>query len=781
MSATEKLTRTPATNVERRLAAILHADVKGYGRLIGEDEPGTLRVLGAYLEKMRGLVQRHGGHAVGSRGDSLLAEFPSAVEAVQCAVEIQQELAASNADLPVTRRVEFRIGINLGEIVVEGEQIHGEGINIAVRLEGLAEAGGIFLSEVVYDQVKNRLPLRCEYVGERALKNIATPVRVWNVVIGTTSPRRSAQPVRRPHWSRSTLLALLIIGAIATIFYSYLPGGIRQSTVRDQEAPPASLPLPDKPSIVVLPFVNMSKDPEQEYFSDGLTEVLTTNLSKLSGLFVISRNSAFTYKGKATKVQDVGREMGVQYVLESSVQKADERVRVITQLIEAATGHHVWSEQYDRPFKDIFALQDEIVQNIVKTLGLQLTVQEQGAIVRKGTDNLEAYDTFLRGVEYSLLTTKEGNAQARQLFEKAIALDPQYVDAYAALGLVYRSEWDFRWSTDPQTLERASAMARRAIALDDTHAFAHALLGMVYADNQQYDQALIESARAIALDPNNADTYGMQSEVFNFVGRSEEALQSVEKALRLNPRGASLYLVDASWAYNMLGRYTEAIAASKTLLLHYPQPYGYTNLFLSYFMQWTSQLDQGPQALEHAFEAAQRAVLLDDSLFFARQSLGSVYLYQKRYDESVAEMERCVALEPNRSDSYAGLAFVLSYTGRSEEALRAAEHALRLKPYFVDGGLDMVAIAYANSGRLEEAMPLLQKFLSRYPNILGAHLALAAVYGQLGNANEARAEAAEVLRLNPKFSLEIFKQRSPMQEQAALERSVAAMRKAGLK
>src|SRR5436309_8486126 len=379
----------PPENVERKLVAILSADVQGYSRLMGEDEVGTLRRLTAYREVTDALIQHHRGRIVGTAGDSILAEFASAVEAVQCAAAIQQALKTKNTDLPAERRMEFRIGINVGDVIVEGPQIYGDGVNIAARLEALAEGGGICLSGTVYDQIENKLALGYEYLGEQTVKNIAKPVRVYRVRDAAASAPAQAS--------------------------------------RKETAP--RLPLPDKPSILVLPFVNMSNDPEQEYFSDGITEDITTDLSKISNLFVISRNSAFTYKGKAVKVRDISREMGVRYVLEGSVRKAGERVRISAQLIDATTDHHLWAERYDRPLTDIFAVQDEIVQKMVTTLKLQLSVREQGLLVRRAQENLEAYEAFLRGLTYFYRLTKEGNAQARQLFEQAVALDPAYAEA----------------------------------------------------------------------------------------------------------------------------------------------------------------------------------------------------------------------------------------------------------------------------------------------------------------------------------------------------------------
>jgi TolB-like protein/Flp pilus assembly protein TadD len=543
------------------------------------------------------------------------------------------------------------------------------------------------------------------------------------------------------------------------------------------------LSLPDKPSIVVLPFVNMSKDPEQEYFSDGLTEVLTGDLSKISSLFVIARNSAFTYKGKAVKVQDVGREMGVRYVLEGSVLKADNQVRINAQLIDATTGYHLWSERYDRPLQNILTLQDEIVLKIVTTLKLQLAVQEEGAIVRKHTDNLEAYDAFLRGQAYFLRFTKGANAQARQMFEKALTLDPQYAEACAFLSWTYWMEWTFHWSADPQTLERALALAQQAVAMDESEPSAHSSLSWVYAAKQQSDQAIAEGERAIALDPNDADSYAHHAEPLISAGRPEAALRAVEQAMRLNPRYPFWYSFFLGWAYRLTGRYAEAITTLKDAIGRNPNflpPYG--NLAVSYLSQWESQQNAATQTLEEALAAVQRALVLNDSLHWNHINLGYVYLWQKQYEQALTEMERGVALAPTEAWTYTALAVVQSCMGRTEEALGAVAKALRLPTAdAADVQLMDVGIAYTVAGRYEEARAPLQRYLSRYPKILLAHLMLAAVYSELGKAAEARAEAAEVLRINPQYSLEVHKQRVPIKDPAALERHLAALRKAGLK
>jgi adenylate cyclase len=446
MSNEEHSDTAPLARIERRLAAILSADVKGYSRLMGEDEMATIRTLTSYRALMTTLVQQRHGRVVDSPGDNLLAEFASVVDAVQCAMEVQQEIKARNADLPASRRMEFRIGINLGDVIVEQERIYGDGVNIAARLESLADPGGICLSGTVYDQVEGKLALNYEPLGEQAVKNITRPVRVYRVQVeevepkGVT-PRRDGSP---------------------------LPG------VEQAQA----LSLPDKPSIAVLPFVNMSNDSEQEYFSDGITEDLITDLSKLSGLFVISRNSVFLYKGKAVKPKQVSQELGVQYVLEGSIRKAGNRVRITAQLIDAATGYHVWADRYDRDLQDIFAMQDEVTKRIVTALEIKLTEGERQRLGYVPTGSLEAYDYYLRGLECHSLATEKDNTQAQEMLEKAIQLDPQFALAYACLGWNYFERWVLGWNQGAEMLEHAFALAQQALVLEPGLSDGHRLLGV---------------------------------------------------------------------------------------------------------------------------------------------------------------------------------------------------------------------------------------------------------------------------------------------------------------
>ena len=519
--------------MERKLTAILCADVYGYSRLMGEDEEATLRTLSAHRKIIDGLIEQHRGRFVNSAGDSVLAEFVSVVNAVQCAVEIQTTLKAENANLPPDRRMDFRIGINLGDVMVDGEQIYGDGVNVAARLESVAEPGGICISGAVHDQVGNKLAVGYDDLGEQTVKNIAKAVRVFRI---RTEARDAALTARELD----------------------VTGGAPSSAISD------------KPSIVVLPFTNMSGDPAQEYFSDGITEDLTSDLSKLSGLLVIARTSAFAYKTKAVKIQEVSRELGVHYVLEGSVRKTDSRVRITAQLVDATTGYHLWAERYDRSLTDLFALQDEVGRKIVLALKVMLTREERERFKSAPTDNLEAYDRYLQGLQYLFRTTKEANLQARQWFEKATELDPQYAAAYVGLGWTYDLEWFLVWTRDPQTLERALAQAERAVILDDSLPGAHTLLAHVVMHKGQHERAVSEAERAIILSPNYANGYSILAEILTFAGQPEETFGLVEQARRLNPQGSANYSFQEGHAYRLMGRYEEALTAFKTSLIRMP-------------------------------------------------------------------------------------------------------------------------------------------------------------------------------------------------------------------
>ncbi len=775
----------------RKLAAIMFTDMVGFSRQMGTDEAHMLRLLDIHNQIIQQAVAAHGGAVIKTVGDAFLVDFPSVVHAVQCAQEVQTQFRAYNAEKEKDEQIHVRIGIHSGDIVQRDGDVFGDGVNIAKRLQELTDPDTVCISDVVYRDVAKKVALGpVVSLGRPKLKNIAERFKVYALLPEAPKGWRQTLRIQRLKLSRRVGTAhrvvvagliLLASGIVAGRYFWRPPLSPQSSSLITEEAKPP-LPLPDKPSIVVLPFDNMSGDPQQDYFSNGITEVLTSDLSRISSLFVIARNTAFTYQGKSRNVQEVGKELGVRYVLEGSVQKADDQVRIVAQLIDTAAGGHLGSERLDRPLKDMFALQNDIVQKIVTTLKLQLTLWEQGVLVRKTTDNLEAYDYFLRGMEANQRITKEANTQARQLWEKAVALDPQYAMAYAGLSFTYYREWASRWSTTPQTLERAAALAQQALALDDSLSLAHSLSGFVYGQQQQYDQAIAESERAITLDPNNADSYLGQAHVLLLAGRPEEALRRVEQAMRLNPRFPPIYSFQLGWAYSLVGRQPEAIIALKECLSRNPNYFAaYRILAVSYWQQWAFQQSADAQTLVQALAAAQRGVALSDSNPLSHVLLSIVYLWQKQDEPASAELERAIALGPTESREYAGLAETLSRMGRPEEALQMVEQALHSEPFEADLHLNSVGSAYYLAGRPEEAIAPLKQYLTHYPNILGAHLTLAAVYSELGREAEAQAEAAEVLRINPQFSLEVHKQRVPIKDPAMLERHLAALRKAGLK
>ncbi len=558
-----------AEKVKRKLTAILSADVKGYSRLMGGDEVGTIRTLNAYKEVMGNLIQQHRGRVVNAPGDSILAEFISVVDAVQCAVEIQKELKSRNADFPESRRMGFRIGINLGDVVEEGEDILGDGVNIASRVESLAEAGGVCISGIVYDQVKNKLALGYEFLGEQAVKNITEPVRVYRVRMEPEATKEEKGSRRKEKGKRPlALVALAAFGVVAVmvVLWQFL---LRPTSppVEKADLKQMAFPLPDKPSIAVLPFVNMSEDPKQAYFSDGLSEDIITALSKVGNLFVIARESSFSYKGKPVKVKQVAEELGVRYVLEGSVRQAGDKARITAQLIDAIQGHHLWAERYDRELKDIFPVQDQITKEIITALQVQLKEGEEARTQARGTESLDAYLKFLEGRTFSYRNTKEDNARAQELVKQAIALDPNYAAAYAELSREIMLDVWLGASKSPQeSLMKAVELAKRALELDKSMASAHGLLGQYFTMLRQHEKGITEAQKAVDLDPSSSRAHFALAFTLNFAGRHEEAIPHFEKAIRLNPFGPPNFWHHLAIAYHHTEQYDKAIAALKRTL-----------------------------------------------------------------------------------------------------------------------------------------------------------------------------------------------------------------------
>jgi len=539
--------------VQRRLAAVLAADVAGYTRLMEEDSEGTVAAWqDAREEVIKPGVADHSGKIVKLTGDGFLVEFPTVQDAVNCAIAMQLGLASSS--------LEFRMGVNLGDIIDDGEDIHGEGVNVAARIEALADPGGISISASVFEQVRNRIEAGFEDRGEHQVKNVSQPVRVY----GITPPSAAEDDAS-------------MLGAVA----------------------PA---LPDRPSIAVLPFTNMSGDGEQEYFSDGITEDLITDISKVSGLFVIARNSTFAYKGRSPDIRDVARELGVRYVLEGSVRKAGGRVRINAQLIEADTGGHIWADRYDGDLEDIFTLQDEITAKIVAALEVNLTASEEKQAARAVTANVEAYDVFLRGRTLSNAFSAENTAEAMKYFEAAIALDPNFAAAYANLARVQISSWILTWDSGvlskAEAQDLALATAMKAVELDGNLAVAHSKLGWVNLFCLEHEAAIANFERAMELDPNDAENCGYFAQTLNFCGEPERALELIENAMRLDPHYPPNFESIVAHAHQLSERYGDAVEYFIASIKHAPSfPVPHAHLVITY-----AQMGKRDQALAETEE-----------------------------------------------------------------------------------------------------------------------------------------------------------------------------------
>jgi len=564
----------PPEDLERKLTAILSADVVGYSRLMGEDDAATVRTLTGYREVMTALIKEHRGRVVDSPGDNLLAEFSSVIHAVNCAVEIQRELRDRNAQLPETRRLAYRIGVNLGDVIEEGERIYGDGVNIAARLESLAEPGGICISGSVHSQVKNRLKLEYESLGEQEVKNIEEPVPVYRVLMKTEAVEssRSEKKTTSRVWTKVAIalgvIVVLLAGAAGVIWNVYF----RLPDVKGIPGGKKDFELPKGPSIAVLPFVNMSGDPEQEYFSDGLTENIIAGLSADRRLLIIARNSTFAYKGKSVEVQEVARKLGAQYVVEGSVQKTEDRIRITAQLIDANTGHHVWADSYDRELKGIFALQDEITIKIMSAVGMKLVDGEQfGEKFLPPSGSLEVYKKAMKATEYFHRWNKEGNILARKEIEEAIALDPEYSELYSVLALTNLNDLWFQSSESPLiSFAQANKNIKKALALDDEDYIAHFALAYLYWLTKEHDKAIAAAERAIELNPSGADAYAVLASFFNARGKPEVAIKLTEKAIRLNPIPPDYYLNGLGVSYSLLERSEDAIEVYKLIINRSP-------------------------------------------------------------------------------------------------------------------------------------------------------------------------------------------------------------------
>jgi adenylate cyclase len=547
--------------VERRLAAILAADIAGYSLMMGEDEAGTAQALREHRAAADPLVAQYGGRIVKTTGDGVLIEFGSVVGAVQCAIALQRLTTERNAGSPGDRRMEWRIGIHLGDVLVEGDDILGDGVNIAARLEALAEPGGICISDDTFRQVRGKIEAEFADIGEQSLKNIARPLRVYSI---GASPA-TEQPTTSP----------------------------------------TALPLPDKPSIAVLPFANMSGDPEQEFFADGIAEDIITALSRYPSLFVIARNSCFTYKGRPVDVKQVGRELGVRYVLEGSLRKSGNRIRVTAQLVEADTGKHVWAERYDRDLADVFALQDEITEAVTIAIAPAIADAEQHRAMRKPPGSLDAWAAYQRGLWHLTKLNADDNELAQRFFQQAIELDPSFSGGYGGLARAQSLALDFHGQGLPETLSSAETLARQAVALDGADAEAHSSLGHALRRRGDYEGGRAEAERALTISPNLAAAHAVLGQSLVFSGRLEEGVAALGTCIRLDPCAPTLGSVLNQIALGLYfsRKYEAAVEAAKRAIRSYPD-FPNTYRWLAAALGQMGRTAEAKEALEKAIAIA---------------------------------------------------------------------------------------------------------------------------------------------------------------------------------
>jgi TolB-like protein/class 3 adenylate cyclase/cytochrome c-type biogenesis protein CcmH/NrfG len=742
---------------KRKLTAILSADVQGYSRLMSEDEESTIGTITAYREVITEVVQKHRGRVVDSPGDNILAEFASVLDATQGAVEIQEELKVRNAELPDDRKMEFRIGVNLGDVVHEQERIYGDGVNVAARVESLAEAGGICVSGTVFDQIENRLPLGYEYLGEQSVKNISKPVRVYKVLmdpeaVGKVIGEKRPEPKRGQKVALAVAIVLLLIVGGVVIWRAASP------PVEIASVEKMAFPLPDMPSIAVLPFDNMSDDPKQEYFSDGITDDLITDLSKISGIFVIARNSTFTYKGKPVKVQQVSEELGVRYVLEGSVRKAGNTVRINAQLIDATTGHHLWAERFDGQLGEIFALQDGVTRKIVAALSVKLTAGEQELVAQRGTENVKAYDAYLQGMEHLHRATREDLVEAVSHLKMAVELDPDYSRAQAALARAYTFSMDRGFAKDLGWSNVRSLRDKHLkIAMKDPSPYTHRAVAQARVYQRKYEEAMAAAEQAVVLAPNDADSYFSLARVLIYIGRPAEGIELLEKAMRLNPHYPAYLLWWVGLAQFSLEQYEEAVTSYERLLERSPK----SSVWILGAAR--AHLGRGQEAAEvltkylhmrgntgpgvpaenmlryFPFREQKDADRFVDGLLEAGLPRPWNPVYRREYDKAIADAEQAITLTPNDAGAQFTMGETLIYAGRSVEAVEFIRKAMELNPKYPAYYLWYLGLAQFCLEQYQETLTSLEEYYNR--KIRPVHLVpkwlLAATYGQLGRQQEA--------------------------------------------
>lgn len=558
------------SEVSRRLAAVFAADMVGYSRLIELDEEGTIARQKSHRKSLIDpTIKAHNGRIVKTTGDGMLVEFASVVDAVRCAIEIQQEMLGREADVPEDRRIRYRIGVNLGDIVIDGDDILGDGVNVAARLEALAEPGGLCISGIAYEGIGGKLEAEFEDSGEQRVKNISRPIRVWRWADCPTS-------------------------------------AATQPSGRGTSAAPR-----DRPSIAVLAFNNMSGDPDQEYFSDGIAEDIITGLSYIKDLLVIARNSSFTYKGQSVEVRQVGEELGVRYVLEGSVRRGGDRIRVTAQLIDTLTGGHVWADRYDGTLDDVFALQDEITEKVLSAVGAEITLAEIQRARSERSDNVDAWDRYLQALPHYYALDKPGYEEATRLLREAIEIDPRFSSAYAILAQCYVNAGFHAWEPSArEAISKAEECARKAVALDPQDPLAHVALGVVHDFKTEPDRAVSELNRALELNPNLSSAYGNLTNALAFLGRADEALIAADRAKRGSPRDPERYLwyTGIMNAHFAAERYEECVEAGRQAVLLQPNFYG-AHFVLAMALPFLGRIEEAKRELQMALDVMPRLTL----------------------------------------------------------------------------------------------------------------------------------------------------------------------------